>query len=188
MTFAHVFDICVAFALALFVVRGATRGLTGEIISFLGLIASVFCGWRFAHPMGAVVINYFPTWSPVLTELASAVVIFMCVSLAFAVVSKIMKALVKTANLKFLDHAMGAISGCVRTFVILLFIYGIVTIFPIIPGEWMKDSVAMKGISTVWPTVHKVMTDNGWIESNRITPKIEALPVYLQSQPASADM
>ena len=190
MTFAHVFDIGAAFALAFFIVRGVIRGLTGEVISLFGLIASVLCGWKFAHPMSVVVQNYFPTWNPIVTELACAVIIFACVSLAFAVVSEIVKFLVKAAKLTFLDHVMGAVSGGVRTFVILLFIYGVMSIFsPILPSEWMKNSVAMKGASVVWPVVLNVMKNNGWIDQSQFTPdRIGSLPDYLNVTPASADM
>ena len=170
MTFTYVFDIGAAFALAFFVVRGALRGFTGEIISLLGLVASGLCGWSFAQPLSAVILSYFPTWNPTMTELACAAAVFMGVSLVFAVLSKIMRTLVKAANLTFLDHAMGAVSGSLRVFVIVLFIYGVVSLFPrIIPGEWMEDSVAMKGASVVWPAVYKVMTENGWIDQSQLT-------------------
>ena len=184
MNFAHVFDIGAAFALAFFVVRGAIRGLTGEIISLLGLIASVLCGWTFARPTGAVAQNYFPTLSSAVVELICAVAIFMCVSLAFAVVSKIMRAIVRAANLTFLDHIMGAVSGALRAFVVVLFIYGVMTIFsPILPNEWMQESVAMKGAAVVWPAVFKIITDNGWIDPSQLKPGI-----YLNTQSASSNM
>ena len=169
MSFAYIFDIGAAFALAFFVVRGTVRGLTGEIISFLGLIASVLCGWTFARPMGALALNYFPAWHPNVAELVCAVIIFMCVSLAFAVVSKIMHALVKAANLSFLDHVVGAAFGALRAFIIVLFIYGVMSIFSIIPGEWMEDSVAMQGAAVVWPTVFNFMTENGGIDPSWFT-------------------
>jgi len=171
MTFAHIFDIGAAFALAFFVVRGAMRGFTGEIVSLLGLIASVLCGWRFARPLSVEALRYFPDLSPTATELACAVILFMGVSLAFAVVSKILRVLVRAANLSFLDHVMGAVSGGARAFIVVLFIYGVVSIFsPVLPSEWMEDSVAMKGASAAWPTVYKVMTDNGWLDPSRLTP------------------
>jgi len=192
MTFAHVFDIGAAFALAFFVVRGVIRGLTGEIVSLLGLVASVLCGWSFAAPMSVEVQKYFPTWGPTVTELVCSIVIFMCVSLAFAVISKIVQALVKAAKLTFLDHAMGAFTGGLRTFVLVLFIYGVVSIFsPLIPSEWMKSSVTMKGVSVVWPTVFKIMTDNGWIDPSRLTVDIVGIgasPEYLNVSPASIDI
>ena len=185
MTFDQVFDIGVAFALAFFVVRGAMRGLTGEILSLLGLVASVLCGWTFSRPMSLGILRHFPTWSPGMTELGCAVIIFMCVSLAFAVLSRIMRFLVRAAKLTFLDHVVGALSGAVRTFVIVLFIYGVVSILsPVIPSEWMENSVAMKWASMVWPTVLRIMTDNGWIDTSQIM----ALPGHLNPAPVSADL
>ncbi|MCL2010943.1 MAG: CvpA family protein [Synergistaceae bacterium] len=167
MNFEQVFDIGVAFALAFFVTRGAMRGFTGEIVSLLGLAASVFCGWTFAGPMSTVVLRYFPEWNPGITELACAVAIFMFVSLTFAAVAEFMRLLVKVAKLTFLDHVMGAVSGAVRVFIMLLFIYGAVSIFsPVVPSDWMKNSVAMKGVSAAWPSILRVMTDNGWIVPN----------------------
>jgi len=176
MTFAHVFDIGAAFALAFFSLRGALRGLTGEIVSLLGLIASVMCGWMFAQPMAVALLRYFPGWTPAITELICAVVIFMGVSLLFSIVSKIMRALVRVANLTFLDHIAGAVAGGVRAFVVVLFIYGITSIFsPVIPSDWMEDSLAMQGASAVWPAVLQFMTGNGWINPDRLTSQLEAL-------------
>jgi uncharacterized membrane protein required for colicin V production len=192
MTFAHVFDVGAALVLAFFVVRGAVRGLTGEIVSLLGLVASVLCGWTFAGPLAGVVHNYFPTWSRSMIELLCALVIFICVSLVFTVLSKIVHTLVKAANLAFVDHVMGAVSGGARAFFVVLFIYGAMTIFsPVLPNEWMKNSVAMKGAAVVWPPVYKVMTDNGWLDPGRLTPDITGTGVltdFLNVKPASADM
>ena len=170
MTFAYVFDIGAAFVLAFFVVRGARRGITGEIISLLGLIASVLCGWTFSQPMSAVVLHYFPTWNLTAIVLVCAAIIFIGVSLFFAVVSSIVTALIKAAKLTFLDHVVGAVSGVARAFVLVLCIYGAVSIFsPVIPGEWMEDSVAMQGAAVVWPTVFNFMTENGWIDPSWFT-------------------
>ena len=182
MTFAHVFDLGAAFVFAFFAFRGAMRGLTGEIISFLGLIASVLCGWMFSQPMGAAVLNYFPAWNPTITNLACAAVIFIGVSLAFAVVSKIMRGLVRVADLMFLDHAAGAVAGALRAFVIVLFIYGVVSIFsPVVPGDWMEDSLAMQGASAVWPAILQIMTDYGLIDAARLTSRLEFITGCLNS-------
>jgi len=176
MTFAHVFDIGAAFALAFFALRGAMRGFTGEIISLLGLVASVLCGWMFARPMSVVVLHYAPTWSPAITELGCAAVIFIIVSLMFGVLSNMMRILVRAANLSFLDHVAGAVSGALRAFIIVLFIYGVSSIFsPVVPGDWMEDSLAMRGAAAVWPTVLRIMTDNGWIEPSRIALRPDVL-------------
>ena len=171
MTFAHVFDIGAACVLAFLVVRGAIRGLTGEIVSLLGLVASVFCGWTFAQPLGAIVLSYFPTWDKTVTELACSVVIFMAVSLAFAAVANVMRMIVKAAHLSLLDHMLGVVSGAARAFFLVLFIYGAMSIFsPVVPGEWMQESVTMRGAAVVWPTVLKFLTDRGWINADQLKP------------------
>lgn len=182
MTFAHVFDIGAACVLAFFVVRGALRGLTGEIISLLGLVASVFCGWTFAEPLGEIVLQHFPSWDRTVTQLICSVVIFMGVSLAFAAVAKILRMLVKAANLSILDHVLGAVSGAARAFFLVLFIYGAVSIFsPVIPSEWMKESVTMQGTSVVWPTVFKFLTDRGWISPDSLKPAPMATPTSAEN-------
>jgi len=171
MTFAHVFDVGTAFALAFFVLRGGVRGLTGEIVSLLGLIVSVFVGWTFYQPLSTIVLHYFPEWNPTITELVCAVVIFMAVSLSFATLSKMVRFVIRMANLTFMDYVMGAVCGAVRTFVIVLFIYGVVSMFPIIPGDWMEDSLAMQGAAFVWPTVFQALINSGLIDPSRLAPQ-----------------
>ena len=85
---------------------------------------------------------------------------------------------------------VGGVAGGARTFVIVLFIYGVMSIFsPVLPSEWMKNSVAMKGASVVWPSVSRIMTDKGWLDPSKLTPQdIGNLPDYLNAAPTSDDM
>jgi uncharacterized membrane protein required for colicin V production len=188
MTFAQIFDIGAACVLAFFVVRGLLRGLTGEIVSLLGLVASVACGWMFAQPAAGIVLRYFPNWDRTPLELACSVVIFMAVSLAFAVVSKILRTLVRAAGLTLLDHFLGAFSGCARAFIAALFIYGAVTLFsPVVPSQWMKESVAMRTVSFVWPPVFEILTEKGWLRLDGLVPETLAetgLPAALDALPS----
>ncbi|MDR1376598.1 MAG: CvpA family protein [Synergistaceae bacterium] len=171
MTFAHVFDIGTACMFAFFVVRGALRGLTGEIVSLLGLIASITGGWTFAQPLANVALSYFPSWDPTVAGLACAAAIFIGISLAFAIVGKILRSLVKAAHLSLLDHLMGAVSGGARAFFILILVYGVISIFsPLVRGDWMQESLVMSNLSVVWPGVLKMLTDNGWIDVTNLTP------------------
>ena len=144
MTVAHAFDIGAACVFAFFMVRGALRGLTGEIVSLLGLIASVACGWTFAQPLTDIVLSYFPDFDRTITELLSAVAIFVSVSLIFAALGKILKAIARAAKLSLADHVLGAVAGGLRAFGIALFIYGVASIFyPITKSEWMKESITI---------------------------------------------
>jgi len=93
-----------------------------------------------------------------------------------------MRGLVRLTNLTFLDHVAGAAAGTLRAFVVVLFIYGIVSIFsPAIPADWMEDSIAMQAASTVWPAVLQIMTDNDWLDAAQFTPRLEILAGHLNS-------
>ncbi|MDR3231063.1 MAG: CvpA family protein [Synergistaceae bacterium] len=169
MTVSYIFDIGAACVLAFFVVRGGMRGLTGEIVSLLGLIASVAGGWTFARPLAEVVLGTFPAWDKTLTELVCSVAIFMAVSLVFSVVARVVQMLVQAARLSFLDHALGTVSGAARAFFFALFIYGAFSIFsPILPNAWMRESYAMRGAAVVWPSVLHVMVSRGWIDLDQM--------------------
>jgi uncharacterized membrane protein required for colicin V production len=197
MTFAQIFDIGAACALAFFVVRGVLRGLTGEIVSLAGLVASFASSWLFSRPLTDVILRYFPNWDRVVVEgiygtasehytgrgwdrtileLICAVVLFMAVSLIFAFAAKVLRSLVKAARLSFLDHALGAFSGALRVFLALLLVYGSVTVFSsFVPSEWMQESVAMRTAAVAWPPVFKVLTEKGWLRVDRLTQGPDAL-------------
>jgi uncharacterized membrane protein required for colicin V production len=178
MSFAQVFDIGAAFVTGFFVVRGSLRGLTGEIASLAGLIVSVACGWTFARPAAAFVLRYFPGWNRAAVELGSAVAIFMAVSLIFAFFAKMLRLVVRAARLSLLDHLLGAVVGVARAFCVLLLIFGAVSVFSsLIPGEWMRESIAMRGAAVAWPAVSRLLAERGWINPGPLAPEaFEGLP------------
>ncbi|MDR1379022.1 MAG: CvpA family protein [Synergistaceae bacterium] len=173
MSVANIFDIGTACLLAFFIVRGGLRGLTGEIVSLLGLVASVTCGWTFAQPLAAAVLERYPNWDRTITELACAVIVFMAVSLVFAVLGKMLRVLVKAANLSLLDHLVGAVAGGLRALLVILFIYGVLSIFtPVLQSEWVAESLVMKQAAVVWPFVLDFLTARGWVDLSHLMPRV----------------
>ena len=169
MNIALMFDIAAGCLLAFFVVRGALRGLSGELIALIGLIASVFCGWTCARPAAEFLLGYFPSWDPTLVALICAVVIFVGVSLLFTFLGHLLRLLIQAANLSMADHFFGTFAGALRTFFVILFIYGVVSIFsPILPSDWLRESYAMRGAAVVWPPVITFLSDRGWVDMNRL--------------------
>jgi uncharacterized membrane protein required for colicin V production len=164
MEFYKIFDIAFACVLGFFMFRGMRRGLTGEIMSLVGLVISAFCGWRYARDLTDFCMNYYDIMDRTVYELTCAAVIFIVVSMIFALITKILHSVVRVANLSFLDHALGAASGAARAFAVLVAIYGVSSIFPVIPSDWMKDSVAMKGAAVAWPPVLRLLSEKGWVD------------------------
>ena len=174
MTFARVFDIGAACVFAFFIVRGALRGMTMEIVSMLGFVVGVACSWTFAQPLAALALEYFPSVDSTLAELLCAAALFIAVSLIFTAIGRLLQALVRAADLTMMDHFMGVFLGALRTFFLFIFIYGVVSVFsPLLPGAWMQESVAMKGAAVVWPPVLKFLTANGWLDVSHLTPPDE---------------
>ncbi|MDR2137902.1 MAG: CvpA family protein [Synergistaceae bacterium] len=173
MSVANIFDIGAACLLAFCVVRGGLRGLTGEIVSLVGLAVSVACGWSFAKPLAAEVLNRYPGWDRTLIELACAVGVFIAVSLVFAVLGKMLRALVKAANLSLLDHVMGVVAGSLRALLVVLFVYGVLSVFsPMISNEWMEESLVMKQVAVVWPAILDFLTTEGWLDLSHLTTRV----------------
>ena len=171
MNFAFIFDIAAGCLLAFFAVRGAIRGLSGEVVALVGLVASVFCGWTCAQPAAGIVLEYFPSWDATVVALACSVLLFIGVSLIFAFLGRIASLLIRAANLSMTDHFLGVFAGGLRAFFVLLFIYGAVSIFsPVLPSDWMKESYAMRGAAVVWPPVVAFLSERGWIDLNRLAP------------------
>ena len=62
--------------------------------------------------------------------------------------------MIQAANLSMADHFFGTFAGALRAFFVVLFIYGVVSIFsPILPSDWLRESYAMRGAAVVWPPV-----------------------------------
>lgn len=171
MNFAFMFDIAAGCLLAFFVVRGALRGLSGELVALIGLVASVFCGWTFARPAAELVVGYFPSWDPTIVALVCSVAIFIVVSLVFSLLGRLLRLLIQAANLSMTDHFLGVFSGALRAFFVVLFLYGAATIFsPVLPTAWLDESYAMRGAAVVWPPLVGFMSDRGWIDLDRLAP------------------
>lgn len=67
------------------------------------------------------------------------------------------------------DHFFGTFAGALRAFFVVLFIYGVVSIFsPILPSDWLRESYAMRGAAVVWPPVITFLSDRGWVDMNRL--------------------
>jgi uncharacterized membrane protein required for colicin V production len=107
----------------------------------------------------------------------------MVVSLAFAVAAKMLRSMIKAADLSFFDHLLGAFSGGTRAFVAALFIYGVVTLFSsFIPSAWMQESLTMRAAAVAWPPVFRLLTERGWLRAGDLAPQAPSLQINQLNQ------
>lgn len=161
MSIGLIFDIAAAIVLAVCLFRGLIRGFFGELLGLIGFCASLFCGWTFAQPGAELILKYFPALDRTFVALACGVILFLAVSVAFALAGGLLSSIVRAANLSALDHLCGAALGAVKTAGIVVIIYGVLTVFsPSLPSGWMEESYALRGAAVVWPSVARFLQEH----------------------------
>ena len=168
MSVGLIFDIAAAVVLAVLAVRGLLRGFSGEILGLIGFFASVFCGWTFAKPAAAFLLGYLPSMDPTVAALVCGVLIFIAVSLIFAMLDGLLSAIIKAARLSLIDHVLGIFMGAVKALCLVLVIYGVLTTVRVFPTDWMNDSYVMKGAAAVWPYVRSFLEEHGILDFNSL--------------------
>ena len=140
MSLALIVDVLAACLLAFFLVRGALRGFLGEVLSLVGSVVSAVAAWTLSGPAAEFVLRHFPSWDLRLTGLGCAVAIFFAISILFAALAELFSMLIAAANLSLPDHVLGLAMGAVKTFCVLLFVYGLLTMFSaVVPTGWMAE-------------------------------------------------
>ncbi len=173
MNIGMIVDVAAGCLLAFFLARGLVKGFSGEIIGLVGMVASTFCALAFMNPAADFVLKYLPQFANNQSVIAavSAAVIFLAVSLGFSLLNVILSYIVKAANLSFLDHALGLVTGTLKTACIILFIYGIFVVFPGFPRDWMKESYTMRGAEIIFPYARDFLQDYGIIDFDALIRK-----------------
>lgn len=174
MNVGLIFDLAAGCLLAFFLARGLIKGFSGEIIGLVGLMASTFCALSFMNPAADLIIKHLPQFSENQHVIAviCASVIFLGVSLGFSLLNKILSYIVKAAKLSFLDHALGLVTGALKTVCIILFIYGIFTVFsPTLPTDWLKESYTMRGAEIIFPYARDFLEKYGIIDLEALSKK-----------------
>lgn len=169
MSVGLIVDIIAAVIIAFFLFRGLFRGFSGEIVGLVGFFASLFCGWKFAQPASVFVLKYFNNFDPTITALICGIIIFIAVSLGFALINSLLSMIVQAANLSVADHALGIIIGIIKALCLILIVYGVLATFsPVIPTEWMNESYVMRSADVVWPYARDFLQENGILDFNAL--------------------
>ena len=165
MSLALIVDVLAACLLAFFLVRGALRGFLGEVLSLVGSVVSAVAAWTLSGPAAEFVLRHFPSWDLRLTGLGCAVAIFFAISILFAALAELFSMLIAAANLSLPDHVLGLAMGAVKTFCVLLFVYGLLTMFSaVVPTGWMAESRAMRIAAAAWPPAVRFLEGQGLLD------------------------
>ena len=135
------FDVAMLAVMVLSTAVGVWRGLVFELMSLLGWFVAYFA----AQWMTLTVAPYVPVGVPgsALNQAAAFALSFLCALLVWALLSRLLKALVHATLLGGLDRLLGGIFGALRGLVLLLALAAVVTRTPWAESpSWQQSSGA----------------------------------------------
>ena len=90
-------------------------------------------------------------------------------SILFAALAELASMLIEAANLSLPDHVLGFAMGAVKTFCVLIFVYGLLTMFSaVVPTDWMAESRAMRAAAIAWPPAVRFLEGQGLLDLEKL--------------------
>jgi membrane protein required for colicin V production len=142
--------------LALSVVVGLARGFVFEVMALAGWVVA----WFGAQWFAVEVATFLPLGTPgsALNHAAAFVLVFVVALLAWGMLAKLVRLLVRATPLSLADRALGAGFGLLRGAVLLLAVATVVALTPAAQSSpWRKSTgavwlnTAMHGLKPVLP-------------------------------------
>ena len=123
------FDIVVLAVVFIFAFIGFRRGLVDEVVKLVGLTLAIICGIKYFYVGVALIEDLFAASEGVYTVIGF-ILVFLIVYFAFQLVGSIIKRIVKSLKLIWLDRSTGFCFGALKGTIILAFILWIISLFP----------------------------------------------------------
>ncbi len=170
MTASNIVDLVFLFLFVTFSIRGAFKGLSGEVFSLLGSIGGVMLAWKFTQPVSEMILSR-SSFHPGVVSVVVMVLLYIFASVLAALMCKAVKALIRFTQLSIIDRVLGVAAGGLKTLVIILFIYLVsISFSSLIPTEWISDSLTIKLGSSLWPTVEDFLIQANLLHSRFQSP------------------
>lgn len=153
-----------------FVIRGMFRGIIGEVLSLGGLVLSVYVGFRHSGALGRVIVSVSGV-NKEIAQVLAVVVVWLAVTLIFAILRRILKKGVELASLGALDRVLGILCGALKTgIVVYAVLIGGILMSPVVEPTWMADSSALIYAGRKWPQVRSFMIDMKMLPRDTVLP------------------
>lgn len=161
----NMLDIFLFVIMALGLLQGLRRKLSGEMARFLGTGLSVWAGWYFYHPLGQKIqsiTRLSEEESGATAFFVSLVGVFIAVLLLRIIFGKIMEVTFKGGALQYIG---GALAGLLRT---MLACAALLFFMNLLPSAFIRQSVSensffgrivTRQIPEWWHSIHSVYPD-----------------------------
>lgn len=153
----NVTDVALLVAGSYFIIRGAFKGFSGELLSLIGIIGGFYCSLTFYSPVAGFLSKQFGI-STLASSAFTMLAIFMLIFSVCAISEKCAKKILKGTNLTWLDKFGGATAGFIKIYLIslLLLVAGMV-MAPLSGDAWVRESRALVAAAKTWPYVYPLL-------------------------------
>ena len=125
----NLFDLVVVVVVGLFAFFGLRKGLIEEAIRLIGLVVASFAGVKYYY-LGVGLVKSIFSFSEGVQTVIGFILIFLIVYLALQIVSSMLKRIIRSLNLAWLDRTAGLIFGTLKGITIMTIIVWMISVFP----------------------------------------------------------
>ncbi len=139
-----ILDIIFIAILAISVLIGLMRGAVREVLSLVGLVASVYLAFKFADMVSKQYISQFFEQQPRISYIIAFVIIIVVTIFIIALINLLISQLLKASGLSFVDRLLGLIFGTLRGGIFCAILVMVISFIPGATQEnwWKKSTLA----------------------------------------------
>ncbi len=142
-----------------FIIRGSFRGFVGEVMTLAGFLASFYLSFHYSRCIGRLLAVTMGL-NDYIAQAAAAVLIWLLVTFAAAVLRMIMKSLIGAARLGGVDMLLGLFSGVLKSVIVVyVVITGGLLLSPVVSPTWMSHSDILRYAGRSWPQFRAMFID-----------------------------
>lgn len=137
-------------------IRGAFRGLSGEVVSLIGTIGGFYVAWKLSPQLGKS-LSHLIGLPFLLSQIVAFLLVMIGIALLAALLDRAIKRVLRLARLTTADRLLGVFSGILKATVLLMVVYAMgMTLNPLLPAKWMEKSQSMQIAEILWPHVERL--------------------------------
>lgn len=166
----NIWDIFIIVTAFYFIIRGCFRGLVGELVTLAGFLASFYLSFHYSGEIGAI-LGKSMGLNPYVAQATAVVLIWLCVTLAAAVLRLLLKGLVGAVHLTAIDKLLGFFTGMLKTVIIIyVIIMGGLLLAPVVSPTWLSESTVLRYAGRNWPVVRSCFISLGVLPQDTTLP------------------
>ncbi|GEM_PF-180724 len=124
------FDVVLIIIIAIFTIRGLSRGLITELIILISLIAGTLLAFHYFETGAIILQSYFPLLPASASRIMSFIVIFLIVNIILRIAGKILNRFARLVYLQNINRLAGGAFALLKISLILSVLFFLISLVP----------------------------------------------------------